>query len=95
METKHLIMLLAVVVIVITPFFLYPGMGEEQGFFAGADSNAGSAIEETGYKPWFKPIWEPPSGEIETLLFALQAAMGAFILGYFLGYYKNKRKTGN
>ncbi|HMK54604.1 MAG TPA: energy-coupling factor ABC transporter substrate-binding protein [Methanobacteriaceae archaeon] len=92
METKHIIMLLAAVIIVVLPFIIYPGLGEKQGFFTGADSNAGSAIEQTGYHPWFKPIWEPPSGEIESLLFALQAAIGAFILGYFLGYYKNKKK---
>ena len=92
METKHIIMLLAVVIIVVVPFILYSGMGEEDGFFTGADSSASPVIEQTGYQPWFKPLWEPPSGEIESLLFALQAAIGAFILGYFLGYYKNKKK---
>lgn len=92
MEKKHIVMLLAVAVIVVAPLILYSGLGEDQGYFAGADSNAGPAIEETGYQPWFKPIWEPPSGEIESLFFALQAAIGAFIIGYFLGYYKNKRK---
>jgi len=92
MEKKHIVMLLAVAVIVVAPLILYSGLGEDQGYFAGADSNAGPAIEKTGYQPWFKPIWEPPSGEIESLFFALQAAIGAFIIGYFLGYYKNKRK---
>ena len=29
------------------------------------------------YKPWFRSIWQPPGGEIESLLFALQAALGA------------------
>lgn len=88
-------MLLAVFVIAITPFILYPGVGEDEGYFAGADSSAGPVIEETGYEPWFEPIWEPPSGEIESLLFAVQAAIGAFIIGYFLGYYQNKRKDNN
>jgi len=92
MEKKHVLMLLAVVIIFAIPFLLYPGQGEEQGKFAGADASAGPVIEETGYQPWFEPIWEPPSGEIETLLFALQAAIGALIIGYFLGYYTAKKK---
>ena len=35
---------------------------------------------------------EPPSGEIESLLFALQAAIGAVIIGYFFGYWRGKGK---
>ena len=44
------------------------------------------------YQPWAQSIWEPPSGEIESLLFALQAAFGAIIIGYFLGYYRGLAK---
>jgi len=57
--------------------------------YGGADGE--ELISETGYEPWFKPIWEPPSGEIESLLFATQAAIGAIIIGYFVGYEKGKR----
>ena len=92
MEKKHVLMLLAVVIIFAIPFFLYMGQGEEQGTFAGADASAGPVILETGYQPWFNPIWEPPSGEIETLFFALQAAIGAIIIGYFIGYYTGLAK---
>ena len=42
--------------------------------------------------PWAHSIWTPPSGEIESLLFALQAAFGAIIIGYFLGYYRGLAK---
>ena len=38
-----------------------------------------------GYQPWFEPILEPASGEVESLLFALQAAVGAGIVGFVLG----------
>ncbi len=31
------------------------------------------------------PLWEPPSPEIESLLFAVQAALGAGVLGYYFG----------
>lgn len=64
--------------------------------WSGADNQAGNAIDElTGgtYQPWFQSIYEPPSGEIESLLFALQAAFGAIIIGYFLGYYRGLSKA--
>jgi len=34
----------------------------------------------------------PPSPEIESLLFALQASIGSIIIGYFLGYYRAMEK---
>jgi cobalt/nickel transport protein len=93
MDRKHLLMLIGVVIIVFIPFLLYAGQGEDQGYFTGADSSAGPVIAETGYQPWFKPIWEPPSGEMESLFFALEAAIGALIIGYFLGYYTAKKRS--
>jgi len=74
---------------------MYAGHGEEDGYFGGADDAAGEKIAELTGKSeeeivWFNPIWEPPSGEIESLLFALQAAIGAIIIGYFIGYNKAK-----
>lgn len=88
MDNKYYIVILAVVALIaIIPLAMYSGMGEDEGYFGGADSSAGPVIEETGYQPWFTSIWEPPSGEIESLLFALQAAIGAIIIGYILGYF--------
>jgi len=85
MEKKYLIMLLVVVLLFAIPFII-------GGKFEGADVSGGSALEEIGVKPWFKPIWEPPSEEVETGFFALQAAIGALIVGYFFGYYTGKQK---
>jgi cobalt/nickel transport protein len=88
MDSKYYIVILAIVaVIAILPLAMYSGLGEDQGYFGGADDSAGTVVEETGYEPWFSSIWEPPSGEIESLLFALQAAIGAIIIGYVLGYF--------
>ncbi|WP_334097724.1 energy-coupling factor ABC transporter substrate-binding protein [Methanobacterium formicicum] len=96
MDSKYYIVMLAIVaVIAILPLAMYSGLGEEEGYFSGADDAAGTAIEETGYEPWFSSIWEPPSGEIASLLFAIQAAIGAIIIGYILGYFHgqaNERK---
>jgi cobalt/nickel transport protein len=63
--------------------------------WGGADSQAEDVISIlTGgtYIPWFQSIYQPPSGEIESLLFALQAAIGSLIIGYFLGYYRAMSK---
>lgn len=66
------------------PLLLMPGAE-----FGGADDGAGEVIEEQspGYQPWLQSLWEPPA-ETESMLFALQAAMGAIVIGYFIGYVK-------
>ncbi|MEG3055330.1 MAG: energy-coupling factor ABC transporter substrate-binding protein [Methanoculleus sp.] len=65
--------------------------GEEA--WEGADDAAADLIEASGYEPWIDPLWEPPSGEIESLLFALQAAIGAITIGYVFGYWQGGRKA--
>lgn len=87
-DKKSIILLFLVAIIAIAPMIMYGGLGEDEGYFGGADGAAGDAIEETGYQPWFNSIWEPPSGEIESLFFSLQAAIGAIIIGYVFGYYQ-------
>ena len=58
MKKSTLIILLAVVIILfIAPLVMYNGYGEDEGYFGGADGQAGEAIEETGYEPWFSSIW--------------------------------------
>lgn len=60
--------------------------------FSGADGEAEKAITEIKpeYQPWFTSVFEPASGEIESLLFASQAALGAGIVGYAIGIYKGR-----
>ena len=62
--------------------------------WGGSDDVGMTAIGgiEPGYKPWFSPVWQPPSREIESLLFALQAAIGAGIIGYVAGYYTGQKR---
>lgn len=77
----------------VLPLLMNPGAE-----FAGADGLAQEAITELrpGYVAWVQALWEPPSGEVESLLFALQAALGAGFIGYFLGSRKkSEKKTGN
>lgn len=55
--------------------------------FVGTDSAATEHIEASnpGYAPWFNSIFTPGSSEIESGLFAVQAAIGAGILGFAVG----------
>jgi cobalt/nickel transport protein len=65
--------------------------------FAGADGRAQALIEsiEPEYRPWAAPLWTPPGQEVESLLFALQAALGAGVLGYCFGLRRGKRRSGS
>lgn len=69
--------------------------GAANGFeFGGADDAAEGIIDkiDPGFIPWIEGIWgsyELP-GETESLLFALQAAIGALIIGFFIGRYTRK-----
>jgi cobalt/nickel transport protein len=93
MEKKHVAMILAALIILAVPLLIFNGKGEGKSYFGGSDDQASQTVEATGYTPWLTSLWEPPSSEIESLLFSLQAAIGALIIGYFLGYYSGKRKT--
>lgn len=72
---------------------IFPLMIVRDSEFGGADGQAGEVIEEMHegeFEPWFTPLWEPPGGETESLLFALQAALGSGVMFYCLGYLKGK-----
>lgn len=60
--------------------------------FKATDSRNQTAIEEVkpGYKPWFEPVIKPSGGEVETFLFAAQAAIGSGVTCYILGLYKGR-----
>ncbi|AKB43505.1 MULTISPECIES: energy-coupling factor ABC transporter substrate-binding protein [Methanosarcina] len=91
MSRKLEIIVLAIFLIFAAQFIYMSSTTDAE--YGGADGQAENAINDiTGgtYKPIAEPIWEPPSGEIESLLFGLQAAIGAGILGYFFGYYRAK-----
>jgi cobalt/nickel transport protein len=90
MMKKNVLIILAVILLSILPLFI-----QKDAEFGGADGEAGEAIGKinASYEPWFSSIWEPPSGEIESLLFMVQAAIGAGFIGYFIGYMRGKSKV--
>lgn len=60
--------------------------------FAGADGMAVERIDESDYQPWFAPLFEP-APETASGLFALQAAIGGGVLGYFFGVARTRRRN--
>ncbi|MFE5244666.1 MULTISPECIES: energy-coupling factor ABC transporter substrate-binding protein [unclassified Streptomyces] len=87
------LLLLVVAALAVLPLAL--GLGDdEKEPFTGADAQAETAITEIDpdYEPWFSPLYEPPSGEIESALFALQAALGAGVLAYYFGLRRGRRQ---
>ncbi|MEQ8146710.1 energy-coupling factor ABC transporter substrate-binding protein [Streptomyces sp. OP7] len=87
------LLLLLVAALAVIPLVLGLGDHKEEPF-AGADGEAETAITELhpDYEPWFSPLYEPPSGEIESALFALQAALGAGVLAYYFGLRRGRRQ---
>ncbi|MGB3533873.1 MAG: energy-coupling factor ABC transporter substrate-binding protein [Microcoleaceae cyanobacterium] len=83
--------ILAVITLAILPLIFI------EGEYGGADGEAKEAISEIqpNYQPWFNPILELPSGEVESLLFVSQAAIGAGIIGYVIGLYKGRQEGNN
>lgn len=90
--TKNLVLFSAVIILIVSPLLFL-----KDAEFGGADGQAEEIITEINpnYEPWFSPLIEPASGEIESLLFSLQAAIGAGIIGYFFGYVRGKRSDVN
>lgn len=88
MKKKTISLLLVCFLVVIGSLVIGTKKGGE---FGGADDQIEDAIKDTkaDYKPWFSSIWEPPSGEIESLLFAVQAAVGAGFIGFYIGKKSN------
>lgn len=58
----------------------------------GTDGQAQGVIEKIApdYQPWFESLFTPGGGS-ESLLFALQAALGAGVIGYYAGDVRGKR----
>jgi cobalt/nickel transport protein len=89
----NLLLLLAVAALAVLPLVF--GLGDHKAEpFAGSDAEAETAITdiEPDYEPWFSPLYEPPSGEVESALFAVQAALGAGVLAYYFGLRRGRRQ---
>lgn len=96
---KNGLMIAAVTALAVLPLVIAKQLpagpdGTRPELFKGTDDQATSAIRTLvpGYKPWFQSIYKTPGPEIDSLLFALQAAIGAGFIGYYVGYSRGRAK---
>ena len=84
---KNLVYLFLIILITITPLVFI-----KNSEFGGADGKAEEIITKINpnYKPWAESPIESPGVETESLLFALQAALGSAVIFYIIGFYKGK-----
>lgn len=82
----NLLLMLGAIALIAGPLLLVRIPEGEEGW-AGADAQAEGVIAALApdYEPWFQPLFTPASGEVESMLFALQAALGAGGLGFLAG----------
>ncbi|WP_068403378.1 energy-coupling factor ABC transporter substrate-binding protein [Kribbia dieselivorans] len=85
---------LLLLVVAVGVFAVALVVGAGKGDFGGTDAAATGEISAVApdYQPWYEPVWVQPGGEIESGLFALQAAIGGGIVGFVLGAYRERRK---
>lgn len=86
--SNNIILVIIAILLIVSPLVI-----NKNAEYSGADGQAEEIITEIdpNYKPWFSSIYEPQSGEVESLLFAVQASLGTGIICYYLGYIKGKK----
>ena len=98
MSFKYTLEVLSMIAIVaFCAVFLYTSSTISRAEFAGSDTVGSGLIAKLSGTPVenFQPLipqWEPPSGEIESCLFALQAAVGGILVGGVFGFWVGQKK---
>ena len=92
--SKKQVTTILVLVLICAAILIFPLMTIRDSEFGGADGAAEEAIAQVDpdYEPWAESILEPPGGETESLLFCLQTALGAVVIGFGFGYLVARKK---
>ncbi len=98
MARNYLLEILAVAAIAaLCIVFLYTSSTTKDAGFAGSDDIVAEKISGSSGNSSAEilpliPQWVPPSAEIESTLFALQAAIGGMFIGGVFGYWIGQKK---
>ncbi len=98
MQTRYSLEILAIIaVLAFCGLFLYTNSVLSSADFTGSDTKGSqlimdlTGVPEENFRPLI-PQWEPPGSEIESSLFALQAAVGGILVGGVFGYWIGQKK---
>ena len=91
---KKQITIILILVALCAVILVFPLMTIKDSEFGGADGAAEEVIAavDPDYEPWAESLIALPGGETETLLFCLQAALGAVVIGFGFGYLVARKK---
>ena len=89
------ILIIAIVLIIFIPLFLFQGME-----FSNSDENGSEMVNEVRggeFEPWFEPVMERAIGgempdEMETLFFCIQTGIGVGIIMFCFGWLAARKK---
>lgn len=91
-RSTTVLLLVALVALLALSFVIAPRPADpDTEPFGGTDGAVTTLLEDAGHEPWFTPLFEAGSGEIESGLFAIQAALGAGVLGFALGNLRGRK----
>jgi cobalt/nickel transport protein len=85
---RYVLVAMVVVALTVVPLTIY-----NDADFGGTDDKAITVIQniDNSYRPWFSGFHLFESEEITSTFFAIQAAIGAGVLGYYIGYSRGKQ----
>ena len=92
--SKKQVVTILILVLVCAVILIFPLLTIRDSEFGGADGQAEELIAriDPDYTPWAENVMEPPGGETESLLFCLQTALGAIVIGFGFGYLVARKK---
>ena len=92
--SKKQVASIAVLLLICIGLALFALASNQGSEFGGADGAAEEAISsiDPDYEPWAESLIELPGGETESLLFCLQTAIGAVVIGFGFGYLVARKK---
>ena len=96
-KTTVILLIVATILVALAPLFFIRGAE-----FEGSDGAGSEMVDEVtdgAYEPWFEPVLETLiggelPGEMETLFFCLQTAIGVGVIAYCFGYLAARKKYG-